>query len=148
MKKEYVAVVVLVLFILAYVFDSIAGPVSILLKSPFDYINPDLLSRYPFTTVSIVIRTIALFSTLLLILSFFEKKFLQKGLVIFFIAAMFILYAIQELATDSKLIPIQWTMALTWTGLLLIVPSVIFIFLGFIFMVIDKTIKPTKEEVE
>ncbi len=148
MKKEYTAVAILIMFILAYVFDSIAGPVNILLKSPFDYVNPDLLSRYPFTTVSIVIRTIALFSSILLVFSFFSKKTLQKGLTMLFIAAMFVLYAIQELASGIELIPIQWTMALTWTGLLLVIPSIIMIILGLIFTAIDKTLKPANEEIE
>ncbi|MBI5126897.1 hypothetical protein HZA76_00360 [Candidatus Roizmanbacteria bacterium] len=146
MKKEYSAVAILGLFILAYVFDSVAGPVTILLKSPFDYVNPDLLSRYPFTTVSIMIRTVALFSSVLLIFSFFQKKLLTKGLIIFFIAAMFVLYAIQELATGLEFIPIQWTMALTWTGLLLVIPSFIFIFLGLIYVAIDRTLKPAGED--
>lgn len=148
MKKEYIAASILGLFILAYVFDSIAGPVGIALQSPFDYVNPNLLSRYPFTTVSIIIRTIALFSSILLLFSFFKKKLLTKGLIMFFIAAMFVLYSIQQLATGLEFIPIQWTMALTWSGLFLIIPSIIFIILGLIFTAIDKTLKPKNEEKE
>lgn len=141
MKKEYIAAAVVFLFILSYVFDSIAGPVSILLKSPFEYLSGDLLSRYPFTTVSIVIKTIALFATILLVFSFFKKKLLLKGLILFFIAAMFELYTIQQLATGSNLIPIQWTITLTATGLLLIIPTVVYILLGVFYLVIDKTFK-------
>ena len=95
MKKEYLAAIILGLFLLAYIFDTIAGPVSFVLKSPFEFLQGDLLSRYPFTTVSIVIKTIALFSSILLVFSMFEKKQLTKGLVMFFIAAMFELYSIQ-----------------------------------------------------
>jgi len=141
MKKEHIAAIILGLFLLGYIFDYVSGPVNIVLKSPFDYINPDLLSRYPFTTVSIIIKTIALFSTFMLLLSFFQKKLLEKGIGLLFVAAMFILYSIQQLATGLNLIPIQWTMALTWTGILLIPPSIILIILGIIFLIIDKTFK-------
>ncbi|KKQ25049.1 MAG: hypothetical protein US40_C0004G0087 [Candidatus Roizmanbacteria bacterium GW2011_GWC2_37_13] len=145
MKKEYLAAIILGLFLLAYIFDTIAGPVSFVLKSPFEFLQGDLLSRYPFTTVSIVIKTIALFSSILLVFSMFEKKQLTKGLVMFFIAAMFELYSIQQLATGSNLIPVVWTMTLTATGLLLIIPSLIYIVLGLVFLVIDKTIKPVSD---
>lgn len=141
MKKEYIAVTILGLFILGYVFDYVAGPVAIVLKSPYDYVNPDLLSRYPFTTVSIIIKTIALFSSILLIFTFFKKKLLIKGAFIFFIAAMFELYSIQQLATGGTLIPIQWTMTLTWTGLLLIPVAFVLSIIGLILLIIDKTLK-------
>ena len=145
MKKEYLAAIILGLFLLAYIFDTIAGPVSFVLKSPFEFLQGDLLSRYPFTAVSITIKTIALFSSIILVFSMFEKKQLGKGLVMFFIAAMFELYSIQQLATGSNLIPVVWTMTLTATGLLLIIPSLIYIVLGLVFLVIDKTIKPVSD---
>jgi len=141
MKKEYIAVAILGLFILGYAFDSVAGPVGIVLKSPYDVVNPDLLSRYPFTMVSIVIKTIALFSSFLLFFSFFQKKLLLKGVLLFFIAAMFELYSIQQLATGMMLIPIQWTLTLTATGLLLFIPALLYLLLGFIYLLINKTLK-------
>ncbi|KKP67906.1 MAG: hypothetical protein UR68_C0020G0016 [Candidatus Roizmanbacteria bacterium GW2011_GWA2_35_19] len=146
MKKEYVAVGILGLFLLGYVFDYVSGSINIVLKSPFDYVNPDLLSRYPFTTVSIIIKTLALFSTILLVLSFFKKKLVVKGLVILFIAAMFVLYSIQQLATGLTLIPIEWTMTLTWTGLLLVAPALIYIIVGIIYLAIDKAFKTTSQD--
>lgn len=146
MKKEYIAVAIIGLFILGHVLDYAAGPVSIVLKSPFEFVNPDLLSRYPFTTVSIIIKTIALFSAILLVFSFFRKKLLSKGVLLLFIAAMFELYSIQQMATGMALIPIQWTLTLTATGILLLLPTVLFFLLGVFHAIINKTLKNDEEE--
>ncbi len=146
MKKEYIAVAVLGLFVLGYVLDSVAGPVNLVLKSPFEFVNADVLSRVPFTAVSIVIKTIALFSGILLIFSFLQKKLLLKGVIIFFIAALFELYTIQQLAGGLTLIPIQWTLTLAATGLLLVVPAIIFFILGLFYLIIDKTLKSGDDE--
>lgn len=141
MKKEFIAVGIIGLFILGHVLDYAAGPVSIVIKSPFEFTSPDIVSRFPFTAVSIVIKTVALFSTFLLLFSFIQKKLFVKGLVLIFIAGLFELYAIQQLATGMMMVPIQWILALASTGLTLLVPAIIFLILGTISMVLEKTIQ-------
>jgi hypothetical protein len=145
MKKEYLAVGIIALFLLGHALDYVAGPVNIVLRSPFEFTQGDLLSRYPFTTVSIIIKTIALFSTFLLVFSLIEKKLLAKGLILLFIAALFELYAIQQLATGVMMIPIQWILTLSLTGIILLLPAVLFIVFGVIALLLEKTIKNDSE---
>jgi len=146
MKKEYFAIGIIGLFVLGHVLDYAAGPLSIVIKSPFEFTQPEIISRFPFTAVSILIKTIALFSTHLLLFSFVEKKYLAKGLVLLFIAGLFELYAIQQLATGMTMIPIQWTLALTVTGLLLLIPALIFLVLGLISIVLSKSLQNSEKD--
>lgn len=141
MKKEFIAIGILGLFILGYVLDYVAGPISIVIKSPLEFLDPTVLSRFPFTTVSIGIKTLALFSAIILIFSFAKKKFLLKSVLILFVAALFELYSIQQLATGMMIIPIQWTLTLSSTGLLLLIPAVIYFLIGIIHLLINKTLK-------
>lgn len=141
MKKEYIFLIIVVLFLISYVLDRVAGPVYIVLRSPFEYINPELLSRYPFTTVAIIIKTIALFSSILFVFSLFEKKFFTKAIVLAFLLTLFELYSIQQIANNINLIPIQWLITISWTGILLIPVVLIFLILGIAFFIIDKTFK-------
>lgn len=145
MKKEYVAVGILGLFILGYVLDYVAGPVGIVINSPLLFLDRAILSRYPFTTVSIAIKTIALFLTLILVFSLVEKAYMMKGAVMLFIAALFELYSIQQLATGAMMIPIQWILTLTFTGVTLLVPTIIYFIIGIISSLYRKAVKPKNE---
>jgi len=145
MKKVYVAIGILGLFILGYVLDYVAGPVAISINSPLLFLDQTILSRYPFTTVSIAIKTVALFLSLILLFSFIEKAYLVKGTVMLFIAALFELYSIQQLATGAMMIPIQWILTLTFTGVTLLIPTVVYFIIGIISSLYDKAVKPKSE---
>lgn len=132
MKKEYLAIFAVALFILGYVLDMLAGSLLITLKNPFDFLKPTYLNTYPFTTVSIAMKSVALFTGTLLVLTFIEKKYLAKGVFLLFLAAMMELYSIQQIATRGNLIPLVWSIALAFTGVFLILPSILFLILGLV----------------
>jgi len=42
------------------------------------------------------------------------------------------LYALQDVATRAHVIPLEWSLALTLTGVVLLIPAIIFIIIGFV----------------
>lgn len=139
MKKEYLAVAVLGLFILAYVLDYVAGPISLTLTSPLQFLDETILAKYPFTATSVIIRTLGLFSTILLIFSFAQKRWFIKAALMLFLIALLELYAIQQLATGMAIVPIQWTLSFALTGVSLLIPTVVYVLLGIVALVLPKT---------
>jgi hypothetical protein len=125
MKKEYLFLVVVGFFLASYVLNFLAGPVSIALKSPFQFLTAASLSKYPFTAVEIALRTIALSLSLILILSLMEKNYLLKAVIVLIAGALGILYAIQQIATSARMTPIQWTLAFCYAGFLSL-PAIIY----------------------
>lgn len=131
MKKEYIGVTICALFLLSYVLDYLAGPFTLTVTNPFLFIQQHL-SVYPFTAAGIGIKTLGLLLSMILITLFIEKKYFVRALVVFFTAALFEFYAIQQLATGQQLIPIQWTLALSYTGVLLLLLTGIYIIIGIV----------------
>lgn len=125
MKKEYLFLVVVGFFLASYVLNFLAGPVIISLKSPFQFLLAANLAKYPFTAVEIALKTIALALSLILILSLMEKNYLLKAVIVLIAGAMGILYAIQQIATSTRVTPIQWTLAFAYAGFLLS-PAIIY----------------------
>lgn len=130
MKQEYILVIIIGLLILAYVLDAVVNPLKLQLHSPYHYFDPAILSKYTFTTTSIVIKSIALFLALLWFLSFLKLSKLTKGAIILVISGLMQLYALQDVATNAQVIPLEWSLALTLTGVVLLIPAVIFLLLG------------------
>jgi len=118
MKKEYFFLVIVGFFLASYVLNFLAGPVSLALKSPFQFLAATNLAKYPFTAVEIALKTIALALSLILILSLMEKNYLLKAVIVLIAGAMGILYAIQQIATAAQVTPIQWTLAFCYAGFL------------------------------
>jgi hypothetical protein len=83
------------------------------------------LAKYPFTAVEIALKTIALFLSLILILSLMEKNYLLKAVIVLIAGALGILYAIQQIATAARVTPIQWTLAFCYAGFLSL-PAIIY----------------------
>lgn len=131
MKKEYIGVTICALFLLSYVLDYLAGPFTLTVTNPFLFIQQHL-SVYPFTAAGIGIKTLGLLLSMILITLFIEKKYFVRALVVFFTATLFEFYAIQQLATGQQLIPIQWTLALSYTGVLLLLLTIIYIIIGIV----------------
>lgn len=131
MRKEYLGVTICALFLLSYVLDYLAGPFTVTVTNPFLFLQ-QYLDTYPFTSSAIAIKTLGLFLTMILITSFIEKKFFIRALVVFFTAALFEFYAIQQLATGQQLIPIQWTLSLSYTGVLLLILTIVYIIIGIV----------------
>lgn len=130
MKKEYVLIFIVGLFLLAYVLDTVVEPLEAVLASPYAYISSDVFSQYPFTGASIAIKALGIFLTPLFLLSFMEKQYTAKGLILLIVAGLTQLYGIQELTTGAKLLPIEWTVSLALGGAVLLIPMVLFFFRG------------------
>ncbi len=118
MKKEYFFLVVVGFFLASYVLNFLAGPVALSLKSPFQFLTASTLSKYPFTAVEIALKTIALSLSLILILSLMEKNYLLKAVIALIIGTLGVLYAIQQVATSTRVTPLQWTLAFCYAGFL------------------------------
>lgn len=130
MKKEYTLIFIVGLFLLAYVLDTVVEPLTTVLASPYAYISSDIFSQYPFTGASIVIKAVGIFLTPLFLLSFMEKQYVVKGLILLIVAGLTQLYGIQELTTGAKLLPIEWTVSLALGGAALLVPMIFYFIRG------------------
>ncbi len=132
MKKEYILIFVAGLFILVYVLDAVVNPLSITLASPYHYFSPQVYMQYAFTTTSIVIKALGIFLSVLLILSVLVVSRFVKGGILLGLSGLMQLYALQDVATNSKVLPMEWTLSLTLAGMVLLIPTVIYIVWGII----------------
>lgn len=139
MKKEYLFIFAVSLLILAYVIDSISGPVKMTLKNPYQFLDQIIISHFPLTAVGILARSLGIFVGIVLILSLINKMFFFKATSIFFIAIIFNLFAIQQIATNTRTISIQWILSLAYSGLALLLPALVYLIKGFIPDSTDKT---------
>jgi len=119
MKKEISLVTAAGFFLLAYILDFIAGPTSFTVKNPIVFLSHEWLGRFPLTAVAIGVRTIALFLTIVLSLSFIKRKYFIKAFLSFATGGIGILYAIQQLATGNRVTTIQWTLTIAYTSFVL-----------------------------
>jgi hypothetical protein len=119
-KKEAWLVVAAVGFLLAWLIDRLAGPVSISVGSPIAFLKSTvILNKFPFTATAIIIRSLAIFISTMLVVSLFEKNYFTKAIVLFFVGLLAEFYAIQQLANGFKLTTIQWTLSIAYGSLLL-----------------------------
>ena len=145
MKKEYTAVVAISLFLFAYVLEALAGQVSFpAFTSPFAFLNPAVLNKYPFTATAIAIRTAAIVISVVLILSFVEIKKHLKAVIVFVLGVLLELYAIQQLATGMRVTPLEWTLSFAYSGVLF-APLVVFFLIAGLFEAAHKALTKTDE---
>jgi hypothetical protein len=130
MKKEYFAFLVVGLFIFGYVLDLISGPISLAIENPFAFLSAPVLSIYPLTAVSIGAKVLSIVITTILILSLINKQYVLKSIVSFVLAAILVLYSIQQFATGQAITPIQWTISFAFAGIGLLLPSVLYLLIG------------------
>lgn len=130
MKKDYFWITVLGLIILSYVLDQISSPISVRLRNPYAFITQVNLSTYPLSAVSIAAKAIALATSLILAFSYLKISPFIKAIVLFFLASLGQLYAIQQLATNGKLTPITWTLGVAFAGVISIMPIIIYLIQG------------------
>ena len=130
MKKETVLVIIIGLFLLSYVLDAVVKPLQVPLANPFQFLNPKLLTLYPFTATSIVIKGIGIFLTSLLFLSFAEGYHTVKGAVLLVLIGLMELYALQDIATRAQVVPLEWSLSLSLAGLALLFPMIIYFIRG------------------
>jgi hypothetical protein len=131
MKIEYVISTLIGLFIFGYVLDMVSGPFNLVLTSPFGFLQMAHLSKYPFTAVSIAAKTLAIFiATVLTIQTLSGPKHFLASTLFFVSAALMELYAIQQIATQAFLISLQWTLALSYAAVVLLIPCAIYLVIG------------------
>jgi hypothetical protein len=121
--KEYSMLIIIGLFVLAYVLDLTVKPLNIALHSPFDFFTAESMSLFPYSTTSIFIKAIALFLAPLWLLSFSASKGFGKPAILLVWAGLTQLYAIQDVVTKAKVIPLEWSISLTAAGFALLIPS-------------------------
>jgi len=124
--KEYQLLIIGGLFLLAYVLEALVNPLAIKLATPYSFLAPTNLLKYPFTTTVIVIKSLALFWTRLLLLSFIKQAYAAKGSITLILAGLLQLYSLQEIATGAQVIPLEWSLAFSVSGILLLLPTLIF----------------------
>lgn len=131
MNKEYWVVIAIALFILSSVLDSLAGPVQLVVgHNPFSFLSNSYLATYPFTAVAIGVRALGLLISALLIVSLIEKQNFLKATILFAAGVLAELYAIQQLATETKMIPTNYTLSIAYAGASLVLPIIIYLMKG------------------
>lgn len=130
MKKEYPLIFAVGFIVLAYILDAVTKPLSLSLTTPYHYFTPSIISLYPFTTVSIVLKAIALIITPPLLLSRFGLRKLTTGIILFILSVLVQLYALQDIVSRSYAVPLEWSLALALAGAVLLIPTLFFILLG------------------
>ena len=130
MKKETVLVIIIGLFLLSYVLDAVVPPLKVPLANPFQFINPRLLALYPFTTASVVIKGIGIFLSPLLLFSLMEGRATVKGAILLVLIGLMELYALQDVATRARAVPLEWSLSLSLAGIVLLIPTVLYFIRG------------------
>lgn len=131
MKTEYLLATALGMFGFGYVLDLISGPFTIALQNPFVFLSTQYLTTYPFTAVSIAAKTVSIFIVVTLaVQTLAGKKYFLASTLLFITGALMELYAIQQIATQSLLISLQWTLALAYTAVVLLFPSLLYLIVG------------------
>ena len=128
---EYVIGGIVSLFIFGYVLDLISGPFNVVLASPFAFLQMAHLSKYPFTAVSVAVKTLGIFlATVLIVQTLSGSKYFLAATLFFVSAALMELYAIQQIATQAFLISLQWTLSLAFAAVVLLIPFIIHLIIG------------------
>lgn len=132
MKQEYVLVIIIGFLILAYVLDAIVNPLKISLATPYHFFDPNLIFKYPFTSISITLKALSIFLAPLWFLSFLSFNKVLKGAILLVLSGLMQLYALQDVVSNSNVLPLEWSLSLTLGGLLLLIPSLFYMIAGFI----------------
>lgn len=130
MKKEYPLIFASGFVLLAYILDAVAKPLSLSLTTPYHYFTPATISLYPFTTVSIVLKSIAFIIIPPLLLSRFGLRKLTTGIILFILSVLIQLYALQDVVSKSFVVPLEWSLAFALSGAVLLLPSLLYVLIG------------------
>ncbi|WKZ25580.1 MAG: hypothetical protein QY322_04345 [bacterium] len=148
MKKEVVFVITLGLFIVAYALDYFAGSLNLVVTSPLFFLRESYFKLYPMTFVAVVIRSVAIMLSVTLILSIMERQYLKKALISLVLGFVAEIYAFQILATSSTVTPVLWTLAISYAGVLLLIPIIVYILLAIYNFLIPQTGTELKVETD
>jgi hypothetical protein len=129
-SKEYVLLIIVGLFILTYLLDSVTKPLTITPATPYHYLQPDIMGMFPFSTTSLFIKSIALYLTPVWLMSFISGHYIGKGSFLLVLASLMQLYALQDVVTKAAVIPLEWSLALAVAGMVLLVQALFFFIKG------------------
>lgn len=130
MKKEYLFITIMVGLLLAYLLEATVDPLGLKLATPYEYLNLKYATQFPFTAATIIIRSIAILFIPLLLTSFFQAAYIGKAIFLIVVSALEQLYSLQEIVTGTTLLPLEWSLSLTLSGLALLVPAAIYLLQG------------------
>lgn len=130
MKQEYYMFIIAGLLILAYLLDAVTNPLSIALTTPYHYFTYQNMFTYAFTTTSIVMKSIALFMAPFWVMTLGKMNPITKGAILVVIGGLLQLYALQDVVSGATIVPLEWSLAFTLTGIALLIPAVLFFIIG------------------
>lgn len=126
MPKEYVLVLIVGLFLLAYLLEAVVDPLTLDLATPYEFLRADHIAKVPFTTALIMVRSLAILITPLWLLSFIDRAFQFKAVSLLVIGVLLQLYAVQSVASTTVGIPLEWAISFAFGGLVLFLPMLFF----------------------
>lgn len=118
--------------ILAYVLDAVVNPLSLRLATPYHYFTPTIISQYPFTTVSIVLKALAVIILPLITLASLGVRKMAAAGILLVISGLLQLYALQDVASRSYVVPLEWSLAFTLAGVFLLLPTLLYFLAGLV----------------
>lgn len=131
MPKEYVLVLIVGLFLLAYLLEAVVDPLTLPLSSPYGFFNLGTITKVPFTSAVILVRSLAILITPLWLLSFIKGAYQFKAVSLLVVSVLIQLYGVQATATSSTVgIPLEWAISFALGGLALFIPMLYFFVKG------------------
>jgi len=122
--KEKVFILIISLFFLSYLLETIVKPLKVQLPSPYAFLSPTYFFQYPFTAALVVIRGISLFLIVPFLLSFINGRYFVKVILLLVIGVLAQLLSIQEILSDTTLVPLEWALSISIAGGLLVFPII------------------------
>lgn len=130
MKKEHIGLIVGALLIFGYVLDAVAHPLPPAFPTPYHFFTPASLALYPFTVTAIVLKALGLCLGVVWVLSFTPLSKILKGITLLVVSALAQFYSLQDIASGSYVVPLEWSLSLTLGGILLLIPMVLYFLMG------------------
>lgn len=126
MPKEYVLVLIIGLFLLAYLLEAVVDPLPFSISNPYQFFTANMISKVPFTTALVGIRALAVIMTPLWLLSFLAGAFQFKAIALLIVSVLLQLYSVQSVSSPTVGIPLEWALSFTLAGLILFLPMLFF----------------------
>ena len=126
MPKEYVLVLIVGLFLLAYLLEAVVDPLVLDLATPYEFLRADYITKVPFTTALIFVRSLAIFITPLWLLSFIDRAWQFKAVALLVIGVLLQLYGVQATASSTVGIPLEWAISFALGGATIFLPMLFF----------------------
>ena len=130
MPKEYVLVLIIGLFLLSYLLEAVVDPLTLPIVTPYQFLTPEYITKVPFTTAVIFIRSLAIFLVPVWLASFITKAFQFKAVSLLVVSVLLQLYGVQATTSTTVGIPLEWAISFALGGMALLLPMLIFFVKG------------------